>query len=89
MIYSKSDSSIKIEDYIDSNIIKKVLSCQLGAVDISELERNDGLKKLIEFVQETFKVHFNGRDNKVLRKLEYITRDLRIPSRSGRNIANV
>jgi hypothetical protein len=45
-----------------------VLSRQLGAVDISELERNDGLKKLIEFVQETFKVHFNGRDNKVLKK---------------------
>ena len=66
-----------------------MLSCQLGAVDISELERNDGLKKLIEFVQKTFKVHFNGRDNKVLRKLEYITKDLRIPSRSGRNIANV
>jgi hypothetical protein len=79
---------ISIEDYIDNNVTKKVLSRQLGAVNMYELERNDGMRNLIEFVRQSFNAHYNGRDNEKIKNLDHITKNLRIPSRSGSNLVN-
>ncbi len=88
MVYS-ARTTINIKDYITDDVTKNMLSRQLGAVDLFELERNDGIKKLTEFVLESFKSHFKGRDNEGVKKLDHITKDLKIPSRSGKNIANI
>ena len=88
-IYSETSSTqINVEDYIDSTVTRSVLSRQLLAVDTSELERNGGLTKLTEFVRESFHANFDVRDNEKVKSLDYITKNLRIPSRSGRNIGN-
>jgi len=90
LIYSKKSSTrIEIEDYIDWNVTKKILSHQLDGVNIHELERSNGKKTLIEFVHQNFHAHFNGRDNDKVKALNQITRDLRIPSRSGNNLVNI
>jgi hypothetical protein len=90
LVYNESTrTSINIEDYISNDITKNVLSRQLGAVDLFELERSNGIETLTEFVLASFKSHFNGRDNEGVKKLDHITKDLKIPSRSGKNIANV
>ena len=65
-----------------------MLSRQLGTVNIYELERSDGMKKLIEFVRQSFNAHFDGRDNVRIKSLDHITKSLRIISRSGSNLVN-
>lgn len=65
----------------------KVLSRQLSAVNTSKLKES-GVETLIEFVRESFKVSWRGKDLTAIKSLDRITKDLEIPSRSGRNIAN-
>ena len=65
-----------------------MLSRQLGAVNIYELERSDGMRNLIEFVRQSFNAHFDGRDNERIKTFDHITKNLRIPSRSGNNLVN-
>ena len=87
LFYSESSQTqIEIEEYITDDITKKVLSRQLGAADIFELERNGGLNKLTEFVIASFKSHYNGKDVSSIKKLDHLTKDILIPSRSGKNI---
>ena len=80
---------MKVEDFITDDVTKKILHRQLEAVNILELERSDGMKKLTEFVIASFKSHFDNRDNEKIKKLNYIMKDLKIPSRSGKDLANL
>ena len=89
MIHSANSlERTSIEDYIGTNVTKKVLSRQLGVVNMYKLERNDRMKSLIEFVRQSFNAHFDGRDNEKIKTLDHITKNLRIPSRSGNNLVN-
>lgn len=81
---SKSD----IEQFIGETVTMKVLSRQLAAVNISQLKDNGGFEPLVEFVRESFKVSWRGKDLQAIKSLDVITRDLKIPSRSGKDIAN-
>ena len=65
-----------------------MLSRQLNAVNIYELEWNDGMRNLIEFVRQSFDAHFNDKDNAKIKTLDHITKNLRITSRSGSNLVN-
>ncbi len=65
-----------------------MLSCQLNAVNIYELERNSGMRNLIEFVWQSFNAHFNGKDNAKIKTLDHIMKNLRITLRSGSNLMN-
>ncbi|CAB5380885.1 unnamed protein product [Rhizophagus irregularis] len=76
-----------IELFIGEAITMKVLSRQLSAVNIAKLKES-GVETLIEFVRESFKVSWRGKDLIAIKSLDRITKDLEIPSRSGRNIAN-
>ena len=69
-------------------VIKKILRRQLAVVNTNELKKMDSLEKLIEFARETFKIHWKSKDLEAVKKLDYITKGIRIPSRSGLNIAN-
>lgn len=89
LIYSATSSTeIAIEDYIDDDATKKVFSRQFLAVNTIELGRSDGMSKLTEFVRESFRAHYDGRNNDKVKQLDHMTKDLSIPSRSGSNIAN-
>jgi hypothetical protein len=52
------------------------------------LDRDGGLLKLAEFVQASFKLHYKKRDVNGIKTLDAMTKDLLIPSRSGKDIAN-
>ena len=69
-------------------VIKKVLSRQLAAVNQQTLKQIGSLEKLVEFVQESFKVSWRGKDLSAIKSLDYMTKNLTIPSRSGRNFCN-
>ena len=45
--------------------------------------------KLTEFVRASFQASFNRRNVEEVKRLNYITKDLQIPSKSKKNIANL
>jgi len=61
---------ISIEDYIDVDIIKKVLFHQFSTINIGEFKQSNRMKKLIEFVQESVRVYYNKRDNQKIKNLD-------------------
>lgn len=69
-------------------VTNKVLSRQLSAVNQQTLKQTSSLEKLVEFVQESFKVSWQGKDLSAIKSLDYMTKNLTIPSRSGRNFCN-
>ncbi|GBC39111.2 hypothetical protein GLOIN_2v1786777 [Rhizophagus irregularis DAOM 181602=DAOM 197198] len=42
----------EIKEYVDENVMQKLLNCQLAAVNILELTNNGGTDTLVEFVKE-------------------------------------
>ena len=90
MIYrEKSSITIKVEDFITDDVTKKILHHQLEAINILKLKRSGEMKKLTEFVITSFKSHFDNRDNEKVKKLNYIMKELKILSRSGKDLANL
>ena len=67
-------------------VVKRVLARQLAAVNQPVLKRNGGLEKLVEFVHESFNVSWNKKDLNAIKSLDYITKDIVIPTRSGKDI---
>ena len=55
---------------------------------MSEFIKNGGLDILVEFVRETFKVSWDGKNLTAVKNLDSMTKELKIPSRSGSQIVN-
>jgi hypothetical protein len=81
-------SSEEIKDYINGEVMEKLLSHQLSSVNLPVLKRSGGFEVLEEFVKEMFQISWGGRDLEGVKSLDVITRNLIIPSRSGSNIVN-
>ncbi|CAB4395084.1 unnamed protein product [Rhizophagus irregularis] len=81
-------SQKELIDYVDEEFVQKILSRQLVAVNISELTRNGGFNTLVDFVRETFKVSWNGKNLSTVKELDNMTKKLTIPSRSGNKIVD-
>ncbi|CAB4401349.1 unnamed protein product [Rhizophagus irregularis] len=81
-------SQKELIDYVDEEFVQKILSRQLVAVNISELTRNGGFNTLVDFVRETFKVSWNGKNLSAVKELDNMTKKLMIPSRSGNKIVD-
>ncbi|UZO18335.1 uncharacterized protein OCT59_009651 [Rhizophagus irregularis] len=81
-------SQKELIDYVDEEFVQKILSRQLVAVNISELSRNGGFNTLVDFVRETFKVSWNGKNLSAVKELDNMTKKLTIPSRSGNKIVD-
>jgi hypothetical protein len=78
-----------IEQFIDESVvIKRVLQRYIASTNESEFRRNGALTKLVKFVRKCFKIHYTRKDNNRVKKLDGLTKDLVIPSRSGRNLAS-
>ena len=79
-----------LKEYVDVDVTKDVLGRYLGAVDTSELESDRvSMEKLVNFVLECCNAHYNGRNIDQIKRLDEITKTLKVPSRSGRNVANL
>jgi len=81
-------SQKEVKEYIDESLVQKLLSRQFVAVNISELMSNGGFDTLVDFVRETFKVSWNGKNLSAVKDLDSMTKELSIPSRSGSKIVN-
>jgi hypothetical protein len=78
-----------VNQFIDESVVaKRVLQRYIASTNEAELRRNGAFTKLVQFVRECFRVHYKNKDIGRVKKLDVLTRDLVIPSRSGRNLAS-
>ncbi|GBB89398.1 hypothetical protein RclHR1_16070004 [Rhizophagus clarus] len=85
-VITGSLSNKEIKDYIDEHFVQKLLNRQLAAVNLSEMKKIGSFDTLIDFIRETFKVSWNGKDLSVVKNLDSMTKDIIIPFRSGNRI---
>jgi hypothetical protein len=67
-------------------VIKKVFSRQLNAVNQNELKQVGSLEVLVEFVQESFRLSWRGKDLKAIKELDHMTKNIVVPSRWSRHL---
>ncbi|CAB4377769.1 unnamed protein product [Rhizophagus irregularis] len=78
----------EIKDYVDENVVQKLLNRQLAAVNILELTNNGGMDTLVEFVKEAVYISWDGKNLPGIKELDTMTKNIIIPSRSGSDIVN-
>ncbi|CAB4396166.1 unnamed protein product [Rhizophagus irregularis] len=81
-------SQKEIKDYVDENVVQKLLNRQLAAVNILELTNNGSMDTLVEFVKEAIRVSWDGKNLPGIKELDTMTKNIIIPSRSGSDIVN-
>jgi len=55
---------------------------------LRSIKKNGSFEVLMDFVRESFKVSWNGKNLAAVKNLDSMTKDLIIPPRSGSNIIN-
>ena len=55
---------------------------------LRSIKKNGSFEVLMDFVRESFKVLWNGKNLATVKNLDSMTKDLIIPPRSGSNIIN-
>ncbi|CAB4374051.1 unnamed protein product [Rhizophagus irregularis] len=73
-------SQKEIKDYVDKNVVQKLLNRQLAAVNILELTNNGGMDTLVEFVKEAVRVSWDGKNLPGIKELDTMTKNIIIPS---------
>ena len=78
-----------IEDFIDEDVVIKLLKQYISATNEVELRKYGSLRKLILLVCETFKIHWRGKNIEQVKTLDSIIKNMNVSSRSGKNIASM
>ncbi|CAB4373269.1 unnamed protein product [Rhizophagus irregularis] len=73
-------SQKEIKDYVDENVVQKLLNCQLAAVNILELTNNRGMDMLVEFVKEAVRISWDDKNLPGIKELDTMTKNIIIPS---------
>ena len=74
--------------FIDENKTIKMLTRWLNGTNMIELKAQGSLRVLRKFVQSAFVMNYDKREIERTKTLDRMTKDIAIPSRNGRNIAN-
>ena len=74
--------------FVDESVTTNVLERWLNATNTTELRDQNTLYTLRKFVRRAFVINYDSRDTEVTKTLDSITKDIAVPSRNGRNIAN-
>jgi hypothetical protein len=77
-----------IKNFINEDVVINLLKHYISATNQEELRKRGSLEKLILLVRETFKIHWRGKNIEQVKTLDSITKNICIPSRSGKNIAS-
>ena len=75
--------------YITEKVTEKFLSCQLEGANLSKLKNISSFEVLDNFIRESFRISWNGKNLEAVKLLDGITKDLLILSRSWSNIVNL
>ncbi|CAB4384628.1 unnamed protein product [Rhizophagus irregularis] len=66
----------EIKDYVDENVVQKLLNRQLATVNILELTNNGGMDTLVEFVKEAVRISWDGKNLPSIKELDTMTKNI-------------
>jgi hypothetical protein len=78
----------EIAEFISQDVVENVLGRYLTGTNRNSLKRCGTMEKLIQMVREAFMVHYTNYNIGAIKNLDSITKDCKVPSRSGKNIAS-
>jgi len=74
--------------FVDEFFMANVLQRWLNATNMTELRTRNTLRTLQRFVQKAFIANYDSRNIEVTKTLDKMTKNVSVPSRNGKNIAN-
>ncbi|CAB5368044.1 unnamed protein product [Rhizophagus irregularis] len=78
----------EIISFVDETVTAHVLSRWLSATNVDELHTLGSMSCLCKFIQNAFAVNYSARDTAKTKTLDKLTKDIRVPSRNGKNFAS-
>ena len=81
-------SSTDIDQFITLDVSKQILKRYLNGTNMEKLKKCGTMDKLVTLVKEVFKICYNNYDIKAVKKLDHLTVNCKVPSKSGKNIAS-
>lgn len=77
-----------IEAFIDESVAEKILSRYITATNKKYFMQHRNMEIIVNLVHRSFRTNFNGRDINGIKELDILTKNMKVPSLSGRNIAS-
>ncbi|CAB4493697.1 unnamed protein product [Rhizophagus irregularis] len=81
-------SRTEIDEFITRAVAKQVLKRYLNGTNVDRLIKCGTMDKLETLIKEAFKICYNNYDIQAVKKLDDLTIDCKVPSKSGKNIAS-
>ena len=81
-------SRTDIDEFITEAVTKQILKRYLNGTNVDKLKKCGTLRKLELLIKEAFKICYNNYDIQAIKKLDRLTINCKVPSKSGRNIAS-
>ena len=78
----------EIVAFVDESVTLDVLERWINATNTTELRGQNTLPTLRRLVRKAFIINYDSRDTEGTKILDSITKNIAVPSRNGRNIAN-
>jgi len=78
----------EIFSFVDETVTAHILSRWLNATNVDELQVQGSMSHLCKFIQYAFAVNYSARDTEKTKTLDKLTKDIKVPSRNGKNFAN-
>ena len=78
----------EIKEFLSQEVIERILNRYLKGTNKTKLKKCGTMEQLVLFIREAFKVHYVKYNTKAIKKLDRITIDCKVPSRSGKNISS-
>ena len=81
-------SRTDIDEFITQDVIKQILKRYLSGTNMDGLKKCGTMNSLETLIKEAFKIYYKKYDIQAIKKLDYLTIDCKVPSKSGKNIAS-
>ena len=85
---TSTPSRTDIDEFITQDVVKQILKRYLSGTNMDGLKKCGTMDSLETLIKEAFKIYYKKYDIQAIKKLDYLTIDCKVPSKSGKNIAS-
>ena len=85
---TSTPSRTDIDEFITQDVVKQILKRYLSGTNMDGLKKCGTMDSLETLIKEAFKIYYKKYDIQAIKKLDYLTIDCKILSKSGKNIAS-
>ena len=85
---TSTPSRTDIDEFITQDVVKQILRRYLSGTNMDGLKKCGTMDSLETLIKEAFKIYYKKYDIQAIKKLDYLTIDCKVLSKSGKNIAS-